>query len=113
MGPALKDVHKRRDIKWVKSFVKNSTKFIESGDKDAKALFEKFNKTQMPAFEGTLKDQDIEAVYAYLKTESEAPAPAEVAPAPAAPADPKNGSGTEVKSSFDFQKFRRNISWQV
>ncbi len=104
VGPALKDVHKRRDIKWVKSFVKNSTKFIESGDKDAKALFEKFNKTQMPAFEGMLKDQDIEAVYAYLKTESEAPAQAEVAPAPAAPANPKNGTGTEVKSSFDFHK---------
>lgn len=104
VGPALKDVHKRRDIKWIKSFVKNSTKFIESGDKDAKALFEKFNKTQMPAFEGNLKDEDIEAVVAYVKAESEAPAPVAVAPTAATPTDPKNGTEAAPESSFDFRK---------
>jgi cytochrome c oxidase cbb3-type subunit 3 len=92
VGPALKDLHKRRDIKWVKSFVKNSTKVIESGDKDAKALFEKFNKTQMPAFEASLKIRTLKQFMPTLKPESETPAPVAVTP-PAAPADPKNATG--------------------
>src|SRR5687768_1834268 len=107
VGPALKDVDKRRDIKWIKGFVKNSQKMVQAGDKDAVALFEKFNKVPMPSFESSLKDEDIEAVVAYVKAESEAPAP--VAVTPTTPADPKNATATEVKSGFDFRKIPATV----
>jgi cytochrome c oxidase cbb3-type subunit 3 len=108
VGPALKDVDKRRDIKWIKAFVKNSQNVVKSGDKDAVALFEKFNKTPMPSFESSLKDEDIEAVVAYVKAESEAPAPVAVAP-PTTPADPKNATSTTEKSSFDFKSLPAHV----
>ncbi|MBK0402727.1 c-type cytochrome [Adhaeribacter sp. BT258] len=109
VGPALKDIDKRRDAKWINSFVKNSQKMVQAGDKDAVALFEKFNKVPMPSFESSLKDADIEAVVAYIKTESEAPVQAEVAAPPTTPADPKNGTGNEVKSSFSLKSLPATV----
>ena len=78
VGPALKGVTERREEAWIKNFVKNSSKVIQAGDKEAVALFEKFNKTQMPAFEGSLSEEQLSAVVAYLKN------PGETAPAAAA-----------------------------
>jgi cytochrome c oxidase cbb3-type subunit 3 len=78
VGPALKDVHKRRDEKWITNFVKNSTKMVSAGDKQAVEVFEKFGKVPMTSFESTLSEGDIKDVIAYVKAESEAPAVAEV-----------------------------------
>ena len=85
VGPALKGVAERRSEEWVKNFVKNSTKLIQSGDKDAVALFEQFNKIQMPAFESSLSEEQLSAVVAYLQNPGEA-APASAATPAAAPA---------------------------
>ncbi|WP_347158766.1 c-type cytochrome [Pontibacter chitinilyticus] len=82
VGPALKDVDKRHDLAWIKSFVKNSTEVIKSGDPEATALFEKYHKVQMPSFGGQLTDGDIENVVAYVKQESAAPIVAETSPVP-------------------------------
>ncbi|MDX5438238.1 MAG: c-type cytochrome [Pontibacter sp.] len=88
VGPALKDVHKRRGDEWLAKFIKNSQELVQSGDKDAVAVFEKFNKVPMPAFSSSLSDGDIANVIAYIKAESEKPAEV-VAEAPATPtADP-------------------------
>jgi len=76
VGPALKDVHKRRDAEWIKKFVKNSTEVIQSGDPVAKEVFEKYGKVQMTSFAGQLSDADIDNVIAYVKQESENPTPA-------------------------------------
>ncbi|MFC5272303.1 c-type cytochrome [Adhaeribacter terreus] len=108
VGPALKDVDKRHDQKWINSFVKNSQKMVQAGDKQAVALFEKFNKVPMPSFESSLKDEDIEAVVAYIKTESEAPVTVAATP-PTTPADPKNATPTEVKSSFDLKSLPATV----
>ncbi|MGV3586298.1 MAG: c-type cytochrome [Adhaeribacter sp.] len=78
VGPALKGVTERRKEEWVKNFIKNSSKVIQGGDKEAVALFEQFNKTQMPAFEGSLSEEQITSVVAYLANPGEA-APAEAA----------------------------------
>ncbi|WP_245842491.1 c-type cytochrome [Pontibacter ummariensis] len=77
VGPALKDVHERRGDEWLVKFIKNSQEVVKSGDKDAVALFEKFNKVPMPSFEGSLSDEDIAHVIAYIKEESDKPAEAE------------------------------------
>lgn len=85
VGPALKDVHERRGDEWLHQFIKNSQALIASGDTDAVAVFEKFNKMPMPAFEGSLSDDDVNHVIAYIK-EASAAAPA-VAEETATPAE--------------------------
>jgi len=73
VGPALKDVHERRDLPWLQSFIKNSQKVIQSGDDYAVNLYNEYNKTLMPSFDFT--DEQVTSIVAYIKSESQAPAP--------------------------------------
>jgi cytochrome c oxidase cbb3-type subunit 3 len=82
IGPDLTGIHDRRSPEWIKGFIKNSAKMIAAGDKDAIEVFEKFNKTQMLAFEATLAETDLDAVVTYLKT---AKAPVAVVTPPPTP----------------------------
>ncbi|UXP32889.1 c-type cytochrome [Reichenbachiella agarivorans] len=68
VGPALKDVHKRRDVAWITAFVQNSQKVIQSGDDYAVKLYEQYNKTEMTSFD--FNDEEILSIVAYLKSES-------------------------------------------
>lgn len=68
VGPALKDIHKRRPVEWIQAFVKNSQKVIASGDEYAVKLYEEYNKTQMTSFD--FSDDEILSIIAYLKVES-------------------------------------------
>jgi cytochrome c oxidase cbb3-type subunit III len=88
IGPDLTGIHDRRSPEWIKGFIKNSAKMIAAGDKDAIEVFEKFNKTQMLAFESTLAEADLDAVVTYLKT---AQAPAAVVTPP-----PPTGTATQT-----------------
>ena len=70
VGPALKDITKRRDITWIKKFVRNSQKVIKvEKDPYAVALYTKFGGTEMTAF-SSFKDDEIEAIVAYITAES-------------------------------------------
>ncbi len=68
-GPALAGVHERRSMDWIISFVKSSQSLVKSGDKDAVALFEKFNKMPMPDH-SDLSADDIKSVVEFIKAES-------------------------------------------
>lgn len=68
-GPDLAGVDMRRSIDWITRFVQSSQTVIKSGDKDAAALFEKFNKIPMPDH-SDLKETDIRNIVAYIKEES-------------------------------------------
>jgi len=90
VGPALKDVHERRPLPWLLSFIKNSQKVIQGGDEYANELYQEYNQTQMPSF--AFSDDEVKAVLAYIKQESakapttaqanQAAAPGEEAAAP-------------------------------
>ena len=67
-GPALAGVHDRHSIDWIISFVKSSQAMVKSGDKEAVALFEKFNKIPMPDH-ADLTDENIKNLVEYIKTE--------------------------------------------
>jgi cytochrome c551/c552 len=67
-GPALSGVHERRSLDWIVSFVKSSQSLVKAGDKDAVAVFEKFNKIPMPDHPD-LTDENILNVVEYIKTE--------------------------------------------
>lgn len=97
-GPALKDVSKRwSNPATLISFIKNSTKVINSGDAYANKLYNEYNKVQMPAHE-FLSDDDVKAILAYVAAESKvAPQQAQVptntgTPGTAAPASNENST---------------------
>jgi mono/diheme cytochrome c family protein len=69
IGPALAGVDQRHPIEWIVSFVHGSQSMVKAGDKDAVALFEKFNKVPMPDHPD-LKEEDIKGIVAYIKSES-------------------------------------------
>jgi mono/diheme cytochrome c family protein len=82
VGPALAAVYDRApSIDWIKSFVKNSSAVIASGDPYAVKLYNEYNKTQMTAF-SNLKDPDIMNILAYIKAETEKPAATANGPTP-------------------------------
>jgi len=68
VGPALKDVTKRRDVKWLSAWIRNSQAVIASGDKYANDIYNKFGKSPMTSFP-SFKDDEIKAVLAYIDAE--------------------------------------------
>jgi mono/diheme cytochrome c family protein len=71
-GPALRGVADKHDRQWIYKWVHNSSEMIKSGDADAVALFNKYNKVVMTAFP-QLSEGDIDNILAYTS---------EVAPVP-------------------------------
>lgn len=72
VGPALRDVDKRRTDKWIIDFVHSSQTIIKSGDTAAVALFNEFGKTIMPDHTD-LKAEQIQNIIAYIKEQSQVP----------------------------------------
>jgi len=64
VGPDLSGVTEKREDKWLKSWIKNSQDLIASGDADAIAIFEEYNKTVMTTFD--FSDEELTAVLAYI-----------------------------------------------
>jgi cytochrome c551/c552 len=69
VGPALAGVLERHSIDWIVNFVHSSQTVIKSGDKTAVALFEKFNKIQMPDHRD-ISEADIHSIMDYIKAET-------------------------------------------
>lgn len=87
VGPALAGVTQRRTKEWLYKWVQNSSDLINSGDAQAKAVFEEYNKVPMTPFP-LLTEADIDNILAYIETPPAAPAvDTTVAPATATPAE--------------------------
>jgi cytochrome c oxidase subunit 2 len=69
IGPALKDVHKRRSYDWLTKWIRNNESLRKSGDKDAIDVWEKNNKAIMNAFPD-LKDEEIASLVMYIEDAS-------------------------------------------
>ncbi|TPG67439.1 cytochrome c3 family protein [Hymenobacter nivis] len=74
VGPALAGISKRRPITWIIPWIKNSAKVVASGDEYAVALYNKFQKQQMPSF--GLSDKEITSIVAYITAQEGQPAAA-------------------------------------
>ena len=68
-GPALAGVDERRTMDWIVKFVTSSQTLIKSGDQDAIALFEQFNKIPMPDH-SDLNESQIKSIVDYIKSEA-------------------------------------------
>src|SRR5688500_8520655 len=66
IGPALGGITKEVTAEWLKNFIKDPKKVIESGDPRAKKLFERY-KSMMPSF-AYYKEDEIDGIVAYLNT---------------------------------------------
>ena len=96
VGPALSGITKRRPIAWLIPWIKNSSKVVASGDEYAVAIYNKYNKQQMPSF--ALSDKEITSIVAYITAEEGKAGPvAGVTVGNAAAADGKtDGGGAEA-----------------
>ncbi|WP_304238033.1 c-type cytochrome [Jiulongibacter sediminis] len=93
VGPGLKGIEERRDYDWLKAWIQNPAAVIASGDDYAVELYEKYNKTQMTAFQ-SFGDEEISAILAYVKQANEAaPAAAEADGGAAVAATGDSGNG--------------------
>ncbi|MDG1343978.1 MAG: c-type cytochrome [Flavobacteriaceae bacterium] len=64
VGPALKGVSAKYEKDWLYSWIKNSAALIKSGDDQAVAIYEEYNKVAMNAFP-QLSNEDIDNILAY------------------------------------------------
>ena len=76
VGPDLKDVHIRRTEDWIIKFIKSSQGMVNSGDADAAAIFNEYNKTIMP--DQPLTDIEIKDIISYIKNQSESGTTADI-----------------------------------
>ncbi len=67
-GPDLAGVLQRRDLDWVRRWLKNPPAMMES-DSIAMALLAEYNNTKMPNLR--LNDRDIESLLHFIASESE------------------------------------------
>jgi len=66
VGPGLQGINDKRSEEWLLKWIKNSPELIASGDADANAIFNEYNKMPMPP--QAVSDEEIRAVLAYIKT---------------------------------------------
>ena len=90
IGPALNGVTERRSIDWITSWIHNSSALIASGDQEAVAIFEEYNKMPMPAFP-QLSETEIGDILAYVETPKPEP---QVAAVPAGQTGGDTSGGT-------------------
>jgi len=95
-GPALGKVAERREMDWLKSWIKNNNKLRASGDADAKAIYEEYGGVAMSVFE-FLSDKQIEDIIAYTTVGNVKKAGAAVV---AAPVEDAGSSAGEILSSI-------------
>jgi mono/diheme cytochrome c family protein len=64
VGPGLAGITQRRPDAWLIPWIKNSQKVIQSGDKYAVEIYNKFNKTVMPSYD--FSDEQIKSILKYI-----------------------------------------------
>src|SRR5688572_5518759 len=67
IGPQLAGVTAKHPVDWIKNFIRDPKKVIESGDTTAQELFRQY-KAIMPSF-GYLPDEEITAIIAFMHTQ--------------------------------------------
>ncbi len=88
VGPDLANVHEKRSQEWLERFVISSQSMIDSGDVEAVALFEEYNRLPMP--DSFLSEEQSRQVLSYIELQSSSQTTAipPVADVQAAPAEP-------------------------
>jgi mono/diheme cytochrome c family protein len=75
VGPDLKDISQKRDQDWIIAFVQSSQTVINSGDADAVATYNEYNKLLMP--DQTLSNGQVQFIISYINNAGSGNSPAE------------------------------------
>ena len=67
IGPQLSEITTENSVSWIKNFIRDPKKAIDSGDTTAIKLFKQY-KALMPSF-GYLPDEEINAIIAFMHTQ--------------------------------------------
>lgn len=97
VGPALRDVTKRRPVAWLIPWIQNSSKMVAAGDDYAVKIFNQYGKQQMPSF--ALSDGEVKSILAYVQ---KAPAVAAKVDGPVDPKDPKTSEDAGASKYLDM-----------
>ncbi len=97
VGPGLAGVYDKYEREWLYKWIKNSQELINSGDADAVAVYEQYNKVLMPA--QPVNDGEIDQILAYVKDHNEN-APVETAQAAAATTEAASAEPKETSPWF-------------
>lgn len=101
VGPGLGSVRSNRDAAWLKTWIKDPMAFIKSGNADAIAIYEEYNKSPMPPF-SHLSDAEIEAIITFLPEGKSSEGLNEVVDAePEVPVEYTAEDGMKGKALFD------------
>lgn len=73
VGPALGGIEERRENDWLKKWIKNNAELRASGDRDAIAVYEEYNGSNMTAFP-QLSDKNIDDILYYTTVGDPKPA---------------------------------------
>ncbi|NGZ88809.1 c-type cytochrome [Psychroflexus maritimus] len=95
VGPALHGVSERRDLDWIQRWTVNSRELIDSGDSQAVAIYEEYNKQAMPAFP-QLSKEDVNDIVAYVEQPKPEPKTSKKDDVEGAVAAGGGGASTEV-----------------
>jgi cytochrome c551/c552 len=66
IGPALRGINDKYSEEWLIKWIKNSTELIASGDADAIAIYEEYNKSPMTIF-SYFSDEDVKSILQYIE----------------------------------------------
>lgn len=90
VGPDLMGIEQRLSRDWLIKFIKSSQTMIDSGDKEAVAAYEKFNKIKMPDFD--LSTAEIQLILDHIKSFSKSPVSTEASAQKAQSASTKDST---------------------
>jgi len=65
VGPGLQGINDKRSAEWLEKWIINSGELIASGDADAVAIFEEYNKVPMPP--QPVSPEQVKSILAYIK----------------------------------------------
>lgn len=103
VGPGLEGITKKRKEEWLIKWIKDSQALVQSGDADAKQVFEDGGKMVMPPF-ANLSDADVKAILAFI----DAPEPAA-----ATAAAPAGGETVAVKKDAPLSTGVKVFIWAI
>lgn len=95
VGPGLAGVYDKYEREWLYKWIKNSQALINSGDADAVAVYEQYNKVLMPA--QPVNNEQIDAILDYVKVYNES-APAEATAAATETTDAVQEEASDVST---------------
>lgn len=97
VGPGLAGITERRDIEWIRNWIRNSQEMVAAGDSIGVALFEEYFKSPMPGYPD-FTDAEIDDILKYIEDAGSQSATASAGGAPA------SGGATDATG---------NTSWPI